>query len=51
MSLQRIQKSAVLGVVIVVLAAGGLLAGRFSAGAFPHGNHSGLAAGAFGTAP
>ena len=42
MSLQRIQRSAVFGVVIVVLAAGGLLAGRFSAGAFPQRSHSGF---------
>ena len=48
MSLQRIQKSAALGVVIVALAAGGLLAGRFSAGAFPQGGHSGFGPRVFG---
>ena len=48
MSLQRIQKSAVFGVVIVVLAAGGLLAGRFSAGAFPQGGHAGFGPRVFG---
>jgi len=47
-SLQRIQKSAALGAVIVVLAAGGLLAGRFSAGAFPRGGHSGFGPRIFG---
>jgi periplasmic protein CpxP/Spy len=39
-SLQRIQKSALLGVGIAALAAGGLLAGRLSAGAFPQRGHS-----------
>jgi Spy/CpxP family protein refolding chaperone len=39
-SLQRIQKSALLGVGIAVLAVGGLLAGRLSAGAFPQRGHS-----------
>ncbi len=48
MSLQRIQKSAVLGAVIVALAAGGLLAGRFSAGAFPREGHSGFGPRIFG---
>ena len=48
MSLQRIQRFAVFGVVIVVLAAGGLLAGRFSAGAFPQGSHSGFGPRVFG---
>ena len=40
MSLQRIQKSALLGVLIAALAVGGLLAGRLSAGAFPQRGHS-----------
>jgi protein CpxP len=40
LSLQRIQKSAVVGLAIAALAAGGLLAGRLSAGAFPQGGHS-----------
>jgi len=39
-SLQRIQKSALLGVGIAALAVGGLLAGRLSAGAFPQRGHS-----------
>lgn len=40
MSLQRVRKSALIGAGIAVLAAGGLLAGRLSAGAFPRGGHS-----------
>ena len=40
MSLQRVQKSALLAVGIVVLAVGGLLAGRLSAGAFPGRGHA-----------
>jgi Spy/CpxP family protein refolding chaperone len=47
-SLQRIQKSAVLGFAIVALAAGGLLAGRISAGAFPQAGHSEFGLRAFG---
>jgi Spy/CpxP family protein refolding chaperone len=39
-SLQRIQKTALLGVGIAALAVGGLLAGRLSAGAFPQRGHS-----------
>jgi Spy/CpxP family protein refolding chaperone len=39
-SLQRIQKSALLGLAVAALAVGGLLAGRISAGAFPQAGHS-----------
>ena len=48
MSLQRIQKSALLGLAIAALAAGGLLAGRISAGAFPQEGHSGFGPRVFG---
>ena len=48
MSLQRIQKSAALGVLIAALAVGGLLAGRLSVGAFPQGSHSGFGPRVFG---
>ena len=48
MSLQRIQKSAALGVLIAALAVGGLLAGRLSVGAFPQGGHSEFGLRAFG---
>jgi Spy/CpxP family protein refolding chaperone len=47
-SLQRIQKSAALGVLIAALAVGGLLAGRLSVGAFPQGSHSGFGPRVFG---
>lgn len=39
MSLQRIQRSALIGTAIAALAVGGLLAGRLSAGAFPQKSH------------
>ena len=39
MSLQRVQKSALIGVSVAALAVGGLLAGRMSAGAFPRRGH------------
>jgi Spy/CpxP family protein refolding chaperone len=47
-SIQRIRKSALVGVGIAALAVGGLLAGRLSAGAFPEKAHSGLGPRLFG---
>jgi Spy/CpxP family protein refolding chaperone len=47
-SIQRIRKSALIGVGIAALAVGGLLAGRLSAGAFPEKAYSGLGPRLFG---
>jgi Spy/CpxP family protein refolding chaperone len=47
-SIQRIRKSALVGIGIAALALGGLLAGRLSAGAFPGKTHSGFGPRLFG---
>lgn len=48
MSIQTIQKSALVGAAVVALAVGGLLAGRVSAGAFPGKAHGDFGPRTFG---